>query len=234
MADTKLTANASQPSPAQAGAAEEDEVYSTLGALLGTLEVVTADAEDEHRLAPTQLARLRSATGFVRRLQHHVEALLILGSEDLDARLRRSTLKVAPLVEHAMRSAKRVCDAVGVTVQFVARERWGDARVRVDGSRVDRALGGLVEAMAGTVGAGGVIEASVRLEGPRVVIELLGRPRGPKRAPSPLDEPLDESTLTSRLLVRGCMRLFALQAGELTVDAERPALRLVLPIAEAT
>ena len=64
---TKLIANASQPAPVQAAAAEEMMVYSTLGSLLGTREVLSADAEDEARLARSQLARLRSASGFVRR-----------------------------------------------------------------------------------------------------------------------------------------------------------------------
>jgi hypothetical protein len=229
MGDTKLTADPSQAAPPQTGAAEEEEVYSTLGALLGTLEVVSAD--DDHDLAPIQAERLRSATGFVRRLQHHVEALLILASDDLGARLRRAPLRVAPMIEHAVRSAKRACDAQGVAVQFIARESWGEARVLVDGSRVDRALGALVEALAGSVGRGGVIDVVVQCTGSSMLLEVVGR-RG-ARAQGPLDDISEPASLTSGLLVRGCARLFALQGGELQVDAARPSLRLVLPLSGA-
>jgi hypothetical protein len=233
MADTKLTANASQlPAPAQAGAAEEEEVYSTLGALLGTLEVVQAD--DDHRLAPVQLERLRGAIGFVRRMQHQVEALLILAGSDLDARLRRTSVRVAPLIEHAVRSAKRGCDEQSVTVQMIARDRWADARVYLDGSRVDRALGALVEALAGSVGRGGAIDVTLELVSGWVVVELVGHPRGAAAASERGVEPADVAHLASGLLARGCERLFALQGGELSVDPLRPSLRLMLPTSEAT
>ena len=236
MANTKLTADASQAAPGQSGAAEEEEVYSTLGALLGTLEVVSAD--DDHPLAPVQTERLRGATGFVRRLQHQVEALLILSSEDLGGRLRRTPLLVAPLVEHAVRSAKRTCDGLGVSVQQIARESWGDTRVLVDGSRVDRALCALVEALAGSVGRGGVIDVSVQCVGASMLLELIGQAAGNKpRAPGASgasDDMSEPASLASGLLARGCARLFALHSGELRVDPARPSVRLVLPTSGAS
>ena len=226
MADTKLTVDASQAAPAQTGAADEEEVYSTLGALLGTLEVVSTD--DDHALAPVQSDRLRSAAGFLRRLQHQVEALLILASDDLDGRLRRGTVRVAPMVEHAVRSAKRACDTLGVRVQLIARESWGEARVVVDSSRVDRALGALVEALAASVGRGGVIDVSVQCVGASMHLELIGHSVAAPRADDDMSE---QGSLDSRLLARGCQRLFALQSGELRVEPSVPSVRLVLPIA---
>lgn len=227
MADTKLTTSAPQAAPAQTGAAEEEEVYSTLGALLGTLEVVSAD--DEHQLAPVQSDRLRSAAGFVRRLQHQVEALLILAGDDLASRLRRAPVRVGPLVEHAVRSAKRTCDALGVSVQLVARESWGEARVLVDSSRVDRALGALVEALAGSVGRGGVIDVKVQCGSTSMRLELTGRRGSAPRSASAPDEMSEQTSLASGLLARGCQRLFALQSGELKVEPGRPWIQLVLP-----
>ena len=63
-----------------------------------------------------------------------------------------------------------------------------------------------------------------------MVLELVGRLPGTPRSQSALDDVNEPASLTSGLLARGCARLFALQGGELRVDAARPSVRLVLPI----
>lgn len=220
--DTNPTATAALSPSALSGAAQEDEVYGLLGALLGTLEVVATD--ESHPVGRVQEERLRSALGLCSRLQTYIESLLTLSADDLDRRLRRSHSSVRPLVEHAVRGAVRRFEAERVSVRMPATPEWGEQRVFVDASRVDRALRALAEALADRVGAGGAIEVSVsRLEGD-VVLALRGRARaesGPRQA-SP----------GTGLLERAARYLLELHGGRLSLDPARLGLEVRLPVSE--
>jgi hypothetical protein len=100
----------------------------------------------------------------------------------------------------------------------------------VDASRVDRVLGALVEALAMQVGQGGAIEVSTQLANGKVLLALIGR-RGsvPLASTQTLGFGEEISLLTSSLLNRAWARLFALHGGDLEVDCEQPAVRIVLP-----
>jgi hypothetical protein len=207
-------------------ATQEDDVYGMLGALLGTLEVVATD--DAYPLAPAQAERMRSALRLCHGLQHQIEALLTLASDQLGSSLRCTNASVRALVEHAVRGAVRAFAAQGVQLRVVPDEGW-EQRVFVDSSRVDRMLKALAEALAASVGQDGVIEASVRRVGRHVALALTGQ-RGsePSRRVA-----LGQATLaTSQLLTRGAARLFELHGGGFTVDADQLNVHILLPTSE--
>jgi hypothetical protein len=228
MADTDSKAKPSVEA-LKLAAASEEEVYATLGALLGTLEVIATD--EFHPLDRVQVERLRSAGRLGRRINHFLEAMLILASEDLGDRLRRVRTPLRPLVEHALRGAIRSCAPYAVQQQLPRAEAWGDARVLVDASRIDRALGALVEALTVQVGQGGTIEVSAQLANGKAILQLAGR-RGSAfvaHEQQALGFGEEISLLTSALLNRAWGRLFRLHGGDLTVDCEPPVVRIVLP-----
>lgn len=227
MGDTDSRAKSSAEA-LKLAAANEEEVYATLGALLGTLEVIAAD--EFHPLDGVQIDRLRSAGRLGRRINHYLEAMLILASEDLGERLRRVRTPLRPLIEHALRGAIRSCEARAVQQRLPSAEAWGDGRVLVDASRIDRVLGALVEALAVQLGHGGVIEVSPQLANGKVLLALIGR-RGsmPMATPQTLGFGEEISLLNSSLLNRAWERLFALHGGDLEVDFEQPAVRIMLP-----
>lgn len=214
------------PARVRSGAAQEDDVYGMLGALLGTLEVVVTD--DAFPLAAIQAERVRSALRLCHGLQHQIEALLALAGEHLGSSLRCTDASVRALVEHAVRSAVRGFAVHGVQLRVLPDDSWEQQRVYIDSSRVDRMLKALAETLAASVGQDGVIEASIRRVGRHIALVLLGH-----RGTQPAHALLGQSTLaSSQLLVRGATRLFEQHGGGLLVDAEQLRVQLLLPASE--
>jgi hypothetical protein len=215
------------PARVPSSAAQEDDVYGMLGALLGTLEVVATD--DAFPLATIQAERLRSAVRLCHGLQHQIEALLTLASEHLGTNLRCNHVSVRALVEHAVRGAVRGFAAQGVQLRLVPDDGWERQRVFIDSSRVDRMLKALAETLAASVGQDGVLEASMGRVGRHVRLALIGHPGS---QPSQ-QVPLGQSTLArSQLLTRGAARLFELHGGGLAVDAAQLHVHILLPASE--
>jgi hypothetical protein len=225
MPDSKQTKSSV---PVRESALAEEEVYGALGALMGTLEVVATD--DDHPVPSVQGERLRSALGLCFALQQQIEALLILSSNDLEERLRRGTVRVRPLVEHAVRGARRAFETVGVTLTMPTGDDWGSESTRIDSSRVDRTIRALTELLATGVGRGGSIRAEVHKRGSLVELSLLGaRAEQPSR-PSPVA--LLPALPGAVLLSRAAARLFTLSGGAFSFDVERLAMHISLPVAE--
>jgi hypothetical protein len=218
----------SAPARTRSSLAQEEEVYSMLGALLGTLEVVATD--DVYPLAEPQVARVRSAVQLCHGLQHQLEALLTLAADDLPAGLRRTHSAVRPLVEHAVRGAVRGFAAQGVELQVPAGESWGSERVFIDSSRVDRMLKGLSETLAASVGKNGAVEVTIQPSVRHVAVVLTGHAGTALSTKQLAGQP---TLATSALLIRGATRLFELHGGGLTVDASRLLLHVLLPRSEA-
>jgi hypothetical protein len=201
-------------------APHDDEVYGTLGALLGTLEVVATD--DHHPLSAVQSERMRGALRLGTALQSQIEALLVLADQGLGGRLRRLHVALRPLVEHAVRGALRALQKDGVALVLPSAPDWGQQRVFIDSSRVDRTIRALTELLALRVGGGGVIEVSLENRSRQVSLTLRGRPDG-SNGKSP----------HGGLLLQGARRLFELHGGALESDAGGLTLTISLPAAEA-
>ena len=233
MADTDPKSKPSERAQKLAASSEEG-MYATLGALLGTLEVIAAD--EHHPLDKVQVERLRSAGRLGRRLHHYLEAALILTDDDLGERLRRVRTSLRPLVEHALRGASRSCEAYAVKQHVIDDDAWNDTKVVVDASRVDRTLGAVIEALAVQVGYGGTIVVSLLPHsGAQVVLSLHGqRATSLRVAPPAVGFGEDVSLFSSAMLCRAWTRLFALHGGELFVDSDGPSARVTLPTTEAT
>ncbi|MDB4972397.1 MAG: hypothetical protein JWN48_738 [Myxococcaceae bacterium] len=215
-------------SGARGSALQEEEVYGMLGALLGTLEVVATD--DRSPLTQPQAARVASAVQLCHALQHQIEALLTLASDDLRERLRTRPMRVRPVVEHAARGAVRAFEARGVSLHLPEYEAWGQQRITVDSSRVDRMLKALVEALAASVGQDGALDVSVEESARHVALTFHGAV-GTLRPSKPLTP---EPTLQrSDLLLRGAARLFELHGGSFSVDLAQLTMCVSLPLAEA-
>jgi hypothetical protein len=219
MPDSKQNKNTSY---ARESALAEEEVYGALGALMGTLEVVATDDLDP--VSSAQSERLRSALGLCYGLQQQIEALLILSSSDLEERLRRGTVRIRPLVEHAVRGARRAFETVGVSLTMPPGDDWGRESTRIDSSRVDRTIRALTELLVTGVGRGGTIQAEVHKRGSLVELALLGA-----RAELPPKAPLMPGAL---LMARAATRLFTLSGGAFSFDVEQLAMHISLPLAE--
>lgn len=204
------------------GATQEAEVYGALGALLGTLEVI---ATDDAALTSAQSKQLRSAIGFAQQLQQYVEALLTLSAEDLAPRLRRAECAVRPLIEHAVRGSLRGLEAHALTLRWPEHAGWGEERVCIDVSRVDRALGALVGALASTLGPAGALEVAVRCEDGCAILTIRGE--------HDADDSMCPRRFECGLLERALRRLLELQNGALALDVSQPSFELKLPLVGA-
>lgn len=207
----------------QIAAAQEDEVYGALGALLGTLEVVATD--DAHPVPTIQGERVSSALRLAHRLERHVDALLMLADETLEQRLRLINHPLRSVMEHALRGALRSHRHADLSLSLPELAEWADLRVKVDGSRVDRVLRGLAELLLSRLGEGGGLFVTMRLHGAAVTLELLGRV-----GHAPASGAAGDSAL---LLQRAGSRLFALHGGELRCELDRLQMLLTLPVSEA-
>jgi len=221
MSDAKH-ATPKQPNTASS-AQQEEEVYGTLGALMGTLEVVATD--DVQPVSPLQAERLQSALRISQALQYQIEALLTLAADDLDTRLRRSHTRMRPLLEHAVRGAARTFENHGVELRMPTGSDWGHESVRIDLSRVDRLLRALTEMLVTGVGAGGQITVAVSRSGPEVVLTL--QSELPARSNQPAQP------VGAGLLARSAHRLFQLHGGSFSLDLPALSLRITLPQSEA-
>jgi hypothetical protein len=214
-------ASSSAPSHAAGRArlgAHDEEVYGTLGALLGTLEVIATD--DHQPLSPQQAERMQGALRLGNGLQAQVEALLMLADEQLHERLSRAQMAMRPLIEHAVRGALRSFEKAAVALVLPTGE-WGRERVRIDSSRVDRTLRALAEQLAARVGDGGVIEVGIQQRSGVVALTLRGRVGA-------RDKPLRTS-----LVEAGARKLFALHGGALRIDDGGLIIEITLPASEA-
>jgi hypothetical protein len=199
-------------------APHDEEVYGTLGALLGMLEVIATD--DQHPLSAVQGERMRGAIRLGGALQAHIEALLLLADEQLGTRLQRAHMAMRPLIEHAVRGALRGFERTNVALSLPTGD-WGLERVQIDSSRVDRSLRGLAEVLAQRVGDGGVIEVLLDRRGHHVLLTLRGRPGAGSDARK------------GALVVDGARRLFELHGGALDVDPGGFTMAVLLPASEA-
>jgi signal transduction histidine kinase len=214
------SASISEARTSAAGQAPHDEeVYGTLGSLLGTLEVIATD--DHHPLPAVQAERMRGALRLANAMQAQVEALLMLADDELPARLKRFPSTVRPLVEHAVRGALRGFERANVALVMPSDAGWGTQRVSIDSSRVDRSMRALAEALAQRVGDGGIIEVQVVQRQSDVVLTLRGR------AGAGCDKQRGGLVLT------GARRLLALHGGALEVDASGLTITVQLPTVEA-
>lgn len=202
------------------GAAQEDEVYGALGALLGVLEVLATD----DAVSDTQLTRIRAAIGIGQRLQQLVEALLTLAADDLEARLRVRTSPLKPLVEHAVRGALRSVEGQELTLLWPPPERWAHLRIAVDASRLDRALAAMVSALASTLGRGGALEVAVEERSDGLCLELRGQHgTGVRPTVTPFE---------SGLLEGAFRKLLASHRGSCALDLSVSTLTVTLPRVE--
>jgi hypothetical protein len=204
--------SAARPAP------HDEEVYGTLGALLGTLEVIATD--DNHPLSSVQSERVRGALRLGNSMQAQVEALLVLADQELATRLKRADVAIRPMVEHAVRGALRGFERANVALVMPSGD-WGTQRVLIDSSRVDRGVRALAEVLALRVGEGGVIEVLLHQRGHHVLLTLRGR------AGSGGD------TRRGGLVIEGARRLFELHGGALDLDAGGLTMAVLLPMYEA-
>ncbi len=232
-ADAPCTPGAADPRALAREQRSEDAVYGTLGALLGTLEVVATD--DLEPIAARHAERLGSALRLCETLQHQMEVLLTLGAEDLAARLRRARCSLRPLLEHAVQGAKRCFAQHGVDLRMPAPGSWAEQAVLIDSSRVDRMVRVLTEALVASVGRGGTVAVSVQEVSKQLALELRGTRRTdahPAQARAPVQR-AEDCPLASSLLARGARRLFELHSGGCDIDAEQLSVHICLPVAEA-
>jgi hypothetical protein len=199
-------------------APHDEEVYGTLGALLGTLEVIATD--DEHPLSAQQSERMRGAIRLGNAMQAQIEALLLLADDELGPRLQRAQMAMRPLIEHAVRGALRGFERNHVALVLPTGE-WGTQRVLIDSSRVDRSLRALAEVLAQRVGEAGVIEVLLEQRGQQVLLTLRGRAGA------------GSDVRKGALVLTGARRLFELQGGALDVAASGLTMTVLLPAAEA-
>jgi hypothetical protein len=196
-------------------APHDEEVYGTLGALLGMLEVIATD--DQQPLSALQSQRMRGALQLGNALQAQLEALLMLADEQLGARLQRAQMALRPLLEHAVRGAVRGFEQANIALVMPSAAAWGSQRVQIDSSRVDRSLRALAEVLAQRVGEGGIIEVLLEQRERHVLLTLRGRAGA------------GGDVRRGELVVTGARRLFVLQGGGLEVDASGLNLAVLLP-----
>ncbi len=217
---TKAAARPNAHPPALRQAPHDDEVYGTLGALLGTLEVIASD--DLHALSALQSERMHGALRLGNALQAQVEALLVLSDDELGARLKRAPLALRPLIEHAVRGALRGFERASVALVMPSGDDWGTQRVHIDSSRVDRCLRALAEVLAQRVGDGGVLEVLLDPQrGHHVMLTLRGRVGA------------GSDTRRGDLVLAGARRLFEQHGGALDIDENGLTVSVLLPAAEA-
>jgi hypothetical protein len=207
-----------RPSAVPRQAPHDEEVYGTLGALLGTLEVIATD--DHHPLSAVQSERMRGAIRLGNAMQAQIEALLMMADEQLGERLQRAQLAMRPLIEHAVRGALRGFERSHVALVLPTGE-WGAQRVQIDSSRVDRSLRALAEVLAQRVGDGGVIEVLLDRRGHHVLLTLRGRAGA------------GSDVRKGSLVVTGARRLFELHGGALDVGESGLTMAMLLPTSEA-
>jgi hypothetical protein len=200
-------------------APHDEEVYGTLGALLGTLEVIATD--DRHPLSEVQSERMRGAIRLGNNMQSQLEALLVLADDALPSRLQRASMVMRPLIEHAVRGALRSFERGQVALVMPSGDHWGKQRVSIDSSRVDRTIRALAELLAVRVGEGGVIEVLLAQPGHHVLLTLRGRAGA------------GSDGARGGLVISGARRLFELHGGRLDVDASGLTMAILLPAAEA-
>ncbi|HVZ32865.1 MAG TPA: hypothetical protein VG963_10585, partial [Polyangiaceae bacterium] len=144
--------------------------------------------------------------------------------------------------------ARRCLEQYAVELRMPGGREWGQERVLIDNSRVDRMLRVLTEALVRSVGQGGRLELRLKrarepvakaraaahgrgvgargaLREPFITIELTGAPLG--------DPSVAQQPFAGGLLERAARRLFELHGGSLHLDREQLALTISLPLVEA-
>jgi hypothetical protein len=201
----------------------EDDVFGVLGALLGMLEVLSLDAEQP--LAPRQRRFVDEALRFGDGLRTRVEAMVILLSDQRDARFSAGEYPLRRLIDHAVRGAGWAAKEKGVALELPAAGAWEGELLQIDAPRVDRALRGLTDSMVASVGEGGRVAVALELDAQALCIVLRGFPGDPARA---------QGLELSALLVTAWEHVFALQGGSLRLEPEAFTARAQLPRREQT
>lgn len=197
--------------------AMEDEVNGSLGALLGMLEVLSIDVQEP--LSDRQQAFVADALRMGDRVRASVEALLTLLSDEEDPRFGKSAYALRRLVDHAVRAAGWSASDHHVTLTLPESGDWESEPLWLEPGRVDRCLRAMTDALVAAVTPGGAVELRLEPAPRHVALVLSATPAAGQTA-----------QLSVPHVVRSAwQRLIALQAGQLTIDAERLRLRLELP-----
>ena len=195
----------------------EDEVNGSLGALLGTLEVLTIDVDEP--LSARQQAVVADALRVGDRVRASVEALLTLLSDETDPRFVKSEYALRRLVDHAVRAAGWSASERQVALDLPESGDWESELLWLEPGRVDRTLRAMTDALVAAVAPGGAVALRIELSPSSVSLLLSASPAVGQRA-----------ELSVPHVVRSAwQRLIALQSGQLSLEVEPLALRLTLP-----
>lgn len=198
--------------------AMEHEMYSSLGAVLGMLEVLSISVEQP--LSPPQKKLVDEALRFGDGLRARLEALLVMFSDADGASQAPCAFTVRRLVDHAVRAASWSAHEKRVTLRLPEHGAWESEAVVIDVARVDRALRGMTDAVIAAVPEGGAVHLRVEVLPEQVRLSLLAEGDGVQG-----DGP---ELAHSHVLHAGWTHLIALQGGRLSIDS-RPA-RIVLDL----
>lgn len=207
------------PEPPRLSRPMEDEVYSSLGALLGMLEVLAIDVGAP--LSARQQALVADALQFGDVLRARVEALVTLLTDERDPRFRPGECTVRRLVDHAVRAAAWGAVERQVTLTLPESGAWDDEILWIDVPRTDRTLRAITDALVSAVGEQGVVALHIDLS-PRSVRLVLTAARA-ETAAIPLALP--------NVVCAAWRRVLELQRGTLSIEPD--ALRVCVELPKA-
>ncbi len=213
----RASVGAGQGASARLTKAMEDEIYSTLGALLGMLEVLSIDAHTP--LTERQRRFVNEALRFGDMLRARVEALLTLVADAGDPRHQRSPYALRRLVDHSVRAASWAAAEKGVTIVLPPGEAC-ESFVFVDAARVDRALRSITDTLVAALGKDGQVVLRVEDRPESVLLVLSADSQGGGKTPA---------LSLSALMLSAWERLFSLQGGSLCVDNAALSVAIELP-----
>lgn len=217
--DSRTTsAGSSEPLGNPLTKAMEDEIFSTLGALLGMLEVLSIDAQPP--LTERQRRFVNEALRFGDMLRGRVEALLTLFADERDPRHQRSPYALRRLIDHSVRAASWAAAEKGVNIVLPSSEAC-ESFLFVDAARVDRALRAITDTLVAGLGKDGQVVLRVEDRLDSVLLLLTAGSAGAGNASPAIS--------LSTLMLSAWERLFALQGGSLSVDHAALSVSIELP-----
>lgn len=193
----------------------EDDVLGLLGGLLGLLEVLSIDVREP--LTTRQQSVMNDALKFGDRLRARIEAMVTLLGDERDPRYQPSDYSLRRLIDHAVRGANWTASEKGVRLVLPDTEAFGQETVRIDATRVDRAVRAITDALVAHLGRGHELLVEVSRDDRQVVIELRANSAEPLL---PFDLP--------RLSVLAFERVFALHGGHMLVNRDKASVRIEL------
>lgn len=203
--------------PPRLSRAMEDEVYSSLGALLGMLEVLAIDVAVP--LGPRQEALVTDALQFGDVLRARVEALVTLLTDERDPRFRPAVCTVRRLVDHAVRAAAWAATERKVALTLPESGAWDDEPLWIDAPRTDRTLRAITDALVGAVGERGEVKLSIDVSASSVRLVLTAA--SVEAAAAALTHP--------QVLCAAWRRVLELQRGTFSMDADGRRVCVELP-----